>query len=152
MCKVIAMVCLTGLLVACGSHDVIHLSPEAFQQVCKDSETPEPAPTDTDATNIQQNVISIGMQISVTVGEDSSLNRTYPIPPNCTLDIAAVGRIKVCGLTTDELTGKIKTVLERDYFTHATVTVAIETQTSVNNMAPCSRRQSSGTGHYLYVG
>ena len=152
MCKVIAMVCLTGLLVACGSHDVIHLSPEAFQQVCKDSETPEPAPTDTDATNVQQNVISIGMQISVTVGEDSSLNRTYPIPPNCTLDIAAVGRIKVCGLTTDELTGKIKTVLERDYFTHATVTVAIETQTSVNNMAPAPGGNPAAPGSIYMLG
>ena len=145
------MVCLSGLLVACGSHDVIHLSPEAFQQVCKDSETAEVAPSSVDATNIQQNVISIGMQISVTVGEDSSLNRTYPIPPNCTLDIAAVGRIKVCGLTTDELTAKIKSVLERDYFTHATVTVSIETQTSGNSVtsAPTGNPAVAGIVYML---
>ena len=145
------MVCLSGLLVACGSHDVIRLSPEAFQQVCKDSETAEAAPVTADSTNIQQNVISIGMQISVTVGEDSSLNRTYPIPPNCTLDIAAVGRIKVCGLTTDELTAKIKTVLERDYFTHATVTVAIETQTSGNNVTPAAPTGNPAAAGIVYM-
>ena len=146
------MVCLMGLLAACGSHDVIRLSPEAFQQVCKDTETQETASPSVDTTNIQQNVISIGMQISVTVGEDSSLNRTYPIPPNCTLDIAAVGRLKVCGLTTDELTAKIKAVLERDYFTHATVTVAVENQPMSSGPSPAAGGPPSAVGIIYMLG
>ena len=76
-----AMLCLAGLMMACGSHDVIRLSPEAFQQACKDNETSETVASSGDSSNLQQNVISIGMQISVTVGEDSSLNRTYPVHP-----------------------------------------------------------------------
>ena len=151
MCKVIAMMCLVGLMAACSSNETIHLSPEAFQQVCKDIETSEAVSAGADATNTQQNVISIGMQVSVTVGEDSSLNRTYPVVPNCTLDIAAVGRIKVCGLTTDELTAKIKSVLERDYFTHATVTVAIESpQSGGSGSNPSTASSPTGVG-IIYV-
>ena len=151
MYKVMAMLCLAGLMMACGSHDVIRLSPEAFQQACKDNETSETVASSGDSSNLQQNVISIGTQISVTVGEDSSLNRTYPVPPNCTLDIAAVGRIKVCGLTTDELTTKIKAVLERDYFTHATVTVAIESLQSGGGSASPSVANGPTAAGIVYL-
>ena len=107
-----------------------------------------------EVTNTQQNVISIGMQVSVTVGEDASLNRTYQVVPNCILDIAAVGRIKVCGLTTDELTAKIKAVLERDYFTHATVTVAIESLQATSSSSVSANLSTAGNpnfGGIIYI-
>jgi len=117
------MVGMVGLLAACRSNETIYLSPKAFQEVCKDVAELD---TSGDASNTQKNVIGTGMQVSVAVAEDASLNRVYPVPPGCMLDLAAAGRIKVCGLTTDELATKIKATLERDYFTHATVTVTIE--------------------------
>lgn len=123
MRRIIVTACMVGLLAACHSNETIYLSPKAFQEVCKDVGEVD---TSGEASNAQQNVIAIGMQVSVAVAEDASLNRIYPVPPNCTLDLAAAGRIKVCGLTTDELATKIKAALERDYFTHATVTVTIE--------------------------
>jgi len=117
------MLGMAALLAACRSNETIYLSQKAFQEVCKDVGELD---TSGDASNTQKNVINVGMQVSITVAEDASLNRVYPVPPNCMLDLAAAGRIKVCGLTTDELTTKIKTTLERDYFTHATVAVTIE--------------------------
>ena len=123
MRRIIVMLGMVGLLAACRSNETIYLSPKAFQEVCKDVGELE---TSGDASNTQKNVIGVGMQVSVAIAEDASLNRVYPVPPNCMLDLAAAGRVKVCGLTTDELATKIKATLERDYFTHATVTVAIE--------------------------
>ncbi len=122
MVKVLFILCVVGMLAACSSHEAIYLSPKAFQEACGNAigevETG-------DASNAPPKLIAVGMLVSVSVGEDASLNKTYPVTPSCTLDLAAVGRMKVCGLTTDELTAKIKTALERDYFTHATVTVEI---------------------------
>ena len=123
MRRIIIILGMVGLLVACRSNETIYLSPKAFQEVCKDIGELD---TSGDASNAQKNVINVGMQVSIAVAEDASLNKVYPVPPNCMLDLAAAGRIKVCGLTTDELATKIKTALERDYFTHATVTVEIE--------------------------
>ena len=125
MCRIWFIISVVGLIVACHSRDAIYLSPKAFQEACGTVVAAE-ADNGAAVSNAPPKLITVGMQISVTVGEDASLNRTYPVTPNCTLDISAVGRMKVCGLTTDELAGKIKTALERDYFTHATVTVVIE--------------------------
>lgn len=130
MRKILLIVCLAPFLAGCSwlgglfSKDkAITVSPMAFREVCKSAAESETAIT---GSNLQQRVIATGMQISVTVNEDSTLNRVYSVPANCSVDFAAVGRITVCGLTTEEVSAKIKTALERDYFAHATVTVMIE--------------------------
>jgi protein involved in polysaccharide export with SLBB domain len=54
------------------------------------------------------------------------MKRAYIVPPGCSLEFAGAGRIPVCGLTTNELSDKIREPLERDYFKKATVSVEIE--------------------------
>ncbi|MEI6085440.1 MAG: polysaccharide biosynthesis/export family protein [Verrucomicrobiota bacterium] len=122
MLKTMVMVSVVAL--ACACSDAIRVKPQVFREVCKDA--PIGGTTSDVSSNLQPQVIAAGMQISVSVAEDSSLNRAYTIPFGCGVEFAGVGRIRVCGLTTDELTAKIKAALERDFFQHATVEVAIE--------------------------
>jgi polysaccharide export outer membrane protein len=111
-----------GLLVACGGSGAVRVKPMAFREVCKQTEDTAAKETE----NLQDRLIAMGMQLGVTVEEDPSLTRSYVVPTDCAVDFGGVGRIKVCGLTTEELTKKIKAVLERDFFQKATVTVTIE--------------------------
>lgn len=129
MRKIFLAVGLAAGLCACGGspNQGKRLAPDAFSKICKDGGLGEGAAAGESSTNLQQRLLTTGMQFSVSVNEDTSLNRTYAIGGGCAVDIAAVGRIAVCGLTTDELAAKIKAVLERDYFAHATVAVAVET-------------------------
>lgn len=122
MLKKMAMCFALALLCACNSEWV---KPRVFREVCREVEEDEPAISG-DETNLQQRVIGPGMQLSVYVAEDNSLSRGYPVPLGCAVDFAGVGRIKVCGLKTDEVASKIKAALERDYFQQATVEVTIE--------------------------
>ena len=71
-------------------------------------------------------VVVPGMQISVTVDEDRSLNRQYTVPNSGAIDYPPLGRVAVEGLTTDEVAQRIKEALEKDYFHTATVHVAVE--------------------------
>ena len=91
MVKVLFILCVVGMLAACSSHEAIYLSPKAFQEACGNAigevETG-------DASNAPPKLIAVGMLVSVSVGEDASLNKTYPVTPSCTLDLAAVGRMK----------------------------------------------------------
>jgi protein involved in polysaccharide export with SLBB domain len=130
MRKILLIVCLVPFLSGCAWWDHIfnpnagiELSPQAFREVCKEAGEGDQNLT---GSNLQARVLAVGMQISVTVNEDSTLNRPYSIPASCSVDFAAAGRISVCGLTADELAGKIKAALERDYFAHATVAVTVE--------------------------
>src|SRR5438876_781556 len=105
----------------CSKYGAIHKSPEQFMKLCEGATMP--ATNDVDAASLKPHLIAPGMQIVINVAEDASLKRAYIVPPGCTLDFAAVGRIAVCGLTPDELAAKIREPLERDYFQKATVTV-----------------------------
>ena len=131
MLKTLVLASLVALGCACNSNRV---SPQIFREICREAQVGEVSSTTT--SNLQPRVISAGMQVSVSVGEDASLNRTYSVPPGCAMDVAGVGRVRVCGLTTDELTAKIKTVLERDFFQHATVEVNIETVAGPDKTSP----------------
>jgi len=125
MLRTLAIGCALALLCACNPNRV---TPRVFREVCRDFTVGEES-SDA-ATNLQPNVISPGMLISVSVGEDSSLNRAYTVPPGCGVEFAAVGRIRVCGLTTEEVAAKVKAALERDFFQKATVEVIIESVVS----------------------
>ncbi|MCG3146965.1 MAG: hypothetical protein PCFJNLEI_00401 [Verrucomicrobiae bacterium] len=116
---------------ACNPHRV---TPLVFREVCRDLTVGEEGSAE--ATNLQVRVIAPGMQLGVVVAEDSSLNRAYTVPLGCGVDFAAVGRIRVCGLTTDELTAKLKAALERDFFQKATVEVTIESVYSPEKVGP----------------
>jgi polysaccharide export outer membrane protein len=131
MLKTLVLMSVVALVCACNPNRV---KPEVFREICRRAPVGEVV-SDTN-TNLQPRVIAAGMQISISVAEDSSLNRTYSVPPGCAMDLAGVGRVRVCGLTTDELTAKIKAVLERDFFQRATVEVNIETVVSPERSGP----------------
>jgi polysaccharide export outer membrane protein len=71
-------------------------------------------------------LVAPGMLLTVTVAEDPNLNRQYMVPPSGIVELLGVGRLKVTGLTPDELAKKIKDPLERDYLQKATVAVSLE--------------------------
>ena len=66
MRRIIVMACMVGLLAACRSNETIYLSPKAFQEVCKDASELDKSG---DGSNTQQNVIGVGMQVSVAVAD-----------------------------------------------------------------------------------
>jgi protein involved in polysaccharide export with SLBB domain len=140
-----------GVVSACSPYRAIHKTNEQFKLLCESvaaGATAAPATTtnETDAAKLKPKLIAAGMQITVNVAEDTSLNRTYSVLPGCALEFAAVGRITVCGLTTDEVAGKIREVLERDFFQKATVTVFIESALST------PERPGAGSGVVYIVG
>jgi protein involved in polysaccharide export with SLBB domain len=120
MLRILVVLAVLVLGNACNPNRV---TPAVFREVCRDLAE---GGGDEGGTNVQARVITPGMQLGVYVAEDSSLNRPYVVPQGCAVEFAAVGRMRVCGLTTDELAAKIKAILERDYFQKATVEVTIE--------------------------
>src|SRR5437870_790866 len=102
---------LAALMLACACQSNV-VTPRVFREICQDAPLGEAG--DSGKTNAQDRVIAPGMQISVYVAEDASLNRTYPVPLTCGVDIAGAGQIRVCGLTTSGLAAKLKTIMERD--------------------------------------
>jgi polysaccharide export outer membrane protein len=79
-----------------------------------------------EAVAARPKIIAPGMQISVSVAEDGSLNRQFVVPPSGFVDVPGAGRLMVTGLTADEVADKIRAPLERDFFKKATVGVVIE--------------------------
>ena len=79
-------------------------------------------------------LIAPGMVLTVIVAEDANLNRQYMVPPAGVVEVLGVGRLKVTGLTTDELAKKIKEPLERDYLQKATIQVTLESSASPGGM------------------
>src|SRR5437867_7522254 len=86
----------------CSPYGAVHKKPQDFAKLCE-SVAPGAAETagtnETDTANLKPRLIAPGMQITVNVTEDASLKRTYIVSPGCALDVAAAGRISVCGLT-----------------------------------------------------
>lgn len=132
MWKLLTLAVILGLAQACSQYGAIHKTHDEFIRLC-DSVTAKAkaaGTNETDTANLKQRLIAPGMQITVNVAEDATLKRTYIVPPGCALDIAAAGRMEVCGLTTEELAAKIRVPLERDFFQQANVTVFIESATN----------------------
>ena len=93
-------------------------------------------------------LIAPDMVLTVAVAEDPShWNRQYRVSPDGSTEILGVRRIKVAGLTPEELAQKIKQSLERDYLQKATVTVTIETVAS--GAAPTSSGIGGGVVYVL---
>ena len=137
-----AVVLALVLLCGCQSNEATRLSPEAFAKRFSS----EPSTNKVDEAAARPGVIAAGMQISVTVDEDRSLNRQYVVPPSGILEFPGAGRINIAGLTAEELTKKIKTPLEKDYFQKATVTVTIDAVPTV-----AGRAAVGGGGGVVYV-
>lgn len=110
---------------------------------------PETTTNTTDAvTNAPPRLIGPGMFVTVTVAEEPSLNRQYPVPPSGIIEMAGAGRIKVVGLTAEELVTKIKEPLERDFFQKATVTVNVD---AVPTAPSGTGGPAKGGGGVVYV-
>jgi polysaccharide export outer membrane protein len=112
------------LTIGCKSPDQAKvLSNEGFMKQFSAS-----VAADTTITNAPAGpkLIAPGMVLTISVVEDASLNRQYPVPPSGVIDVPAAGRMKVIGLTVEELAEKIKQPLERDFFQKATVTVSLD--------------------------
>ena len=128
MFKAVFFLILAGLMTGCSEYAAIRKTNKDFMKLCE-SVAPTEGGSETngvDGAKLKPRLVAPGMQVVVTVAEDSSLNRGYLVSPSCTVDFAGAGRIEVCGLTPDELAMKIREPLERDYFQRATVTVSIE--------------------------
>lgn len=141
MWKWLIILSATGVLtIGCKSPDQAKvLSNEGFMK-----QFAAPAAVDKITTNAPAGpkLIAPGMVLTVTVAEDASLNRQYPVPPAGILDVPGAGRLKVIGLTVEELAEKIKQALEKDFFQKATVTVNLDAVP----MAPEGSVSGAGTG------
>ena len=128
MARLVLGCVLVLFLVGCQSDKVITLPGKQFTQHF--ATTAQTAATITNAAGeavAKPRLVVPGMQLSVSVEEDHSLNRTYTVPPSGIVDFAGAGRINVVGLKPEEVAEKIRAPLERDYFQRATVEVTIET-------------------------
>ncbi len=81
-------------------------------------------------TETRPQAITAGAKLSISVEEDSSLDRQIIVGTDGAIDFPPLGRIVVDGLTTEELRQRIKKDLERDYFQTANVTVTMEEATA----------------------
>lgn len=67
-----------------------------------------------------------GDRLRISVAEDDSLSKTYPVAGDGTIDFGFLGRVSVDGEAPDLVAEKLKKVLEQGYFKKATVTVNVE--------------------------
>jgi protein involved in polysaccharide export with SLBB domain len=114
----------------CQTHKAQVLSPEAFRKHFSASQ-PAASTNETDAADAKPRLIAPGMQLTIMVEQDRSLNRQAVVPPSGVIDFPGAGRFTVTGLTAEELAQKIREPLERDFFKTATVSVTIETTPTV---------------------
>ncbi len=128
MLRIAVLFSLLVVLSGCQSDQVTRLTPDQFAKHFANQVQPAINSTNKiDGVNLKPRLIAPGMEISVSVGEDRSLDKNYVVPPSGMVDFAGAGRINCIGLTADELAQKIRAPLERDYFQKATVNVTIET-------------------------
>lgn len=118
-----------ALLAGCASDNAQVLDPEKFMKVTGGGES---SAVSTNATGevAAPRLITPGVVITIMVEEDRSLNRQLLVPTDGAIDYPPLGRVEVAGLTTDEVAGKIKAALEKDYFQSATVHATLETGAS----------------------
>ena len=70
--------------------------------------------------------LSAGDQVTVEIVEDREGGLPRLVTAAGELDVFPVGRVKVSGKTVAEAAASIKQLLERDYYYHATVRLAID--------------------------
>ncbi|HEY3900050.1 MAG TPA: polysaccharide biosynthesis/export family protein [Chthoniobacter sp.] len=70
--------------------------------------------------------LSAGDQVTVEIVEDRDGGLPRMVTATGELDVPPLGRVRVSGKTAAEAAATIKTLLERDYYYHATVRVAID--------------------------
>ena len=128
MARLLWLFSLAIILTGCQSDRVVTLQPKEFEKHF--ATTVQTTATITNAAGevvAKPRLIVPGMQLSVAVDEDASLNRIYTVPPSGVLDFAGAGRINVVGLKAEEVAQKIRAPLEEKFFNRATVSVTIET-------------------------
>ena len=70
--------------------------------------------------------LSAGDQVTVEIVEDREGGLPRVVTATGELDVPPLGRVRVSGKTATEAASEIKTLLERDYYYHATVHLAID--------------------------
>jgi protein involved in polysaccharide export with SLBB domain len=70
--------------------------------------------------------LSAGDQVTVEIVEDREGGLQRMVTATGELDVPPLGRVRVAGRTATEAAGEIKLALERDYYYHATVKLAID--------------------------
>jgi protein involved in polysaccharide export with SLBB domain len=70
--------------------------------------------------------LSAGDQVTVEIVEDRDGGFPRVVTATGELDVPPLGRVRVSGKTATEAAAEIKTLLERDYYYHATVHLAID--------------------------
>lgn len=70
--------------------------------------------------------LGAGDQVTVEIVEDREGGLPRVVTATGELDVPPLGRVKVAGKTVAEAAGDIKQLLERDYYYHATVRLAID--------------------------
>jgi polysaccharide export outer membrane protein len=81
-----------------------------------------------DASSERKSARSImaGDRLRISVVEDPSLSRTYPVAGDGTIDFGFLGRVQVDGQSTDAAASKLRALLEGTHYKRATVTVDVE--------------------------
>jgi polysaccharide export outer membrane protein len=70
--------------------------------------------------------LAAGDQVTIEIVEDRDGGFPRAVTATGELDVPPLGRVRVSGKTASEAAAEIKTLLERDYYYHATVHLAID--------------------------
>jgi hypothetical protein len=74
-------------------------------------------------------LLTIGDRLSFRILEDEDDPRPLLVTDSGDLEVPYVGRVPAAGLTCKKLAATLKTALERDYYYHATVVIAVDSMT-----------------------
>jgi len=131
MWKTLGLLAAVGLIAACQTprkKPAYLKQAEFLKHFAAESQT---SATSTNGAEAGPRLIAPGMQLTISVEEERSLNRQLVVSPAGVIDFPGAGRISAVGLTSDELADRIRQPLEKDYFKKATVTVSVDTAPSL---------------------
>ena len=72
-----------------------------------------------------------GDQVSFQITEDRDMPKNLPVTESSELDIPYIGRVVVKEKTCKQLADEVKTLLEKDYYYHATVVIGLNAMAKV---------------------
>ena len=101
-------------------------SPQGYPQGIPVSSTPAPAPQERMSVVDPDKKLTAGDQVTLEIVEDREGGLPRVVTATGELDVPPLGRVKVSGKTAADAASEIKQLLERDYYFHATVRLAID--------------------------
>jgi polysaccharide export outer membrane protein len=89
----------------------------------------KPVASQTDSVSPSNHKLSIGDRISFRIAEDQDDPKSLLVTDSGDIEVPYIGRVQAQNKTCAQLAKEIKTTLEKDYYYHATVTIAVDLMT-----------------------